>query len=38
VFLCEPKKRGELASALASAGATLLPFRIATHGVRARQE
>jgi len=37
VFLCEPKKRGELASALASAGATLLPFRIAMNGVRVRQ-
>ncbi|MGH9779309.1 MAG: hypothetical protein ACRD5I_12945 [Candidatus Acidiferrales bacterium] len=38
VFLCEPKKKGELASALASAGATLLPFRIATGGVGVRKE
>jgi D-glycero-alpha-D-manno-heptose-7-phosphate kinase len=38
VFLCEPRQRGELASALASAGATLLPFRVATRGVQARTE
>ncbi len=38
VFLCEPKEKGELASALASAGATLLPFRVAANGVRAREE
>ena len=38
VFLCEPKKRGELASALASAGATLLPFRVAGGGVQTRTE
>jgi D-glycero-alpha-D-manno-heptose-7-phosphate kinase len=38
VFLCEPKRRGEVAQALAAAGATLLPFRIATRGVKAKQE
>ena len=38
VFLCEPKRRGELASALAAAGATLLPFRIATRGVQVVME
>lgn len=38
VFLCEPRRRGDLASALAQAGATLLPFRVATSGVRVRQE
>ncbi len=34
VFLCEPRKKGEVASALAQAGATLLPFRVAMNGVR----
>ena len=38
VFLCEPRRRGEVASALASAGATLLPFRVATKGVRVQKE
>jgi D-glycero-alpha-D-manno-heptose-7-phosphate kinase len=34
VFLCPPAKRGALAQALAQAGATLLPFRLARRGVR----
>ncbi len=38
VFLCEPKRRGELASTLAAAGATLLPFRVATRGVQVVRE
>jgi len=38
VFLCDPRKRGEVASALASAGATLLPMRVARNGVRVKQE
>jgi D-glycero-alpha-D-manno-heptose-7-phosphate kinase len=37
-FLCEPKRRGKVAQALASAGATLLPFRVAMSGVRVRKE
>jgi len=38
VFLCEPKRRGELASALTAAGATLLPFRVAPRGVQTMSE
>jgi len=34
VFLSSPRRRAELASALAATGATLLPFRIARRGVR----
>lgn len=34
VFVCPPGRRGNVAEALATAGATLLPFRIARHGVR----
>jgi len=34
VFICPPSKRGALAQALARAGATLLPFRLARRGVR----
>jgi len=34
VFLCPPAKRTALAQALANAGATLLPFRLARRGVR----
>ncbi len=38
VFLCEPKRRGDVATALATAGATLLPFRVATSGVKVKKE
>ncbi|HXE76288.1 MAG TPA: GHMP kinase [Candidatus Xenobia bacterium] len=38
VFLCEPTRKGEVASALASAGATLLPFRVSPRGVQVRKE
>ncbi len=34
VFICPPARRGALAQALAKAGATLLPFRLARRGVR----
>jgi len=33
VFICPPTKRAALAQALAKAGATLLPFRLARRGV-----
>ncbi|MBI2956671.1 MAG: GHMP kinase [Acidobacteria bacterium] len=38
VFFCAPERRGELASTLAAAGATLLPFRLARRGVTVRRE
>ncbi|MEE8200552.1 MAG: hypothetical protein V3R29_05210 [Candidatus Acidoferrales bacterium] len=34
VFMCVPGRRAELATALARAGATLLPFRLARRGVQ----
>jgi len=34
VFICAPAKRGALAQALAKAGATLLPFKLARRGVQ----
>jgi D-glycero-alpha-D-manno-heptose-7-phosphate kinase len=34
VFLCPPERRGQVAQALAGAGATLLPVRIARQGAR----
>ena len=34
VFICPPARRGALAQALANAGATLLPFKLARRGVR----
>lgn len=34
VFICAPARRGALAQALANAGATLLPFKLARRGVR----
>jgi D-glycero-alpha-D-manno-heptose-7-phosphate kinase len=37
VFVTPPEKRAEVASALAAAGATLLPFRIARRGVQVRR-
>jgi D-glycero-alpha-D-manno-heptose-7-phosphate kinase len=37
VFLCPPKRRGRVATALAKAGASLLPFRIARRGVRVKR-
>ena len=37
VFFTSPEQRAELAAALAAAGATLLPFRIARQGVRVKR-
>jgi len=34
VFICAPARRGALAQALANAGATLLPFKLARRGVQ----
>jgi D-glycero-alpha-D-manno-heptose-7-phosphate kinase len=37
VFFCPPRRRGQVATALAKAGASLLPFRVARRGVRVKR-